>query len=114
MSRTYIPFSAGDISSLARSLRNQLNQTDHAPGHVEMLNMLARAIGHRNFQSLRAQQPPQDEAGPPPPAAEPVDPAQIQRLARYFDPQGRLVRSEERRVGKECQSVCRSRWSPYH
>ena len=22
--------------------------------------------------------------------------------------------SEERRVGKECQSVCRSRWSPYH
>ena len=24
------------------------------------------------------------------------------------------VRSEERRVGKECQSVCRSRWSPYH
>ena len=24
------------------------------------------------------------------------------------------TRSEERRVGKECQSVCRSRWSPYH
>src|SRR3546814_14209792 len=30
---------------------------------------------------------------------------------------GRLldgVRSEERRVGKECVSTCRSRWSPYH
>src|SRR3546814_6213468 len=26
------------------------------------------------------------------------------------DPQ----RSEERRVGKECVSTCRSRWSPYH
>ena len=25
-----------------------------------------------------------------------------------------LVRSEERRVGKECTSWCRSRWSPYH
>ena len=25
-----------------------------------------------------------------------------------------LVRSEERRVGKECASMCRSRWSPYH
>ena len=25
-----------------------------------------------------------------------------------------LRRSEERRVGKECTSVCRSRWSPYH
>ena len=24
------------------------------------------------------------------------------------------VRSEERRVGKECSAVCRSRWSPYH
>src|SRR3546814_11906559 len=25
-----------------------------------------------------------------------------------------LGRSEERRVGKECVSPCRSRWSPYH
>src|SRR3546814_21012129 len=29
--------------------------------------------------------------------------------------QGALLdRSEERRVGKECVSTCRSRWSPYH
>ena len=27
---------------------------------------------------------------------------------------GPVLRSEERRVGKECTSVCRSRWSPYH
>src|SRR3546814_4180436 len=26
----------------------------------------------------------------------------------------RTLRSEERRVGKECVSTCRSRWSPYH
>ena len=26
----------------------------------------------------------------------------------------RAVRSEERRVGKECELKCRSRWSPYH
>src|SRR3546814_6329015 len=25
-----------------------------------------------------------------------------------------IMRSEERRVGKECVSTCRSRWSPYH
>src|SRR3546814_15580832 len=25
-----------------------------------------------------------------------------------------FMRSEERRVGKECVSTCRSRWSPYH
>src|SRR3546814_15871029 len=27
---------------------------------------------------------------------------------------GACGRSEERRVGKECVSKCRSRWSPYH
>src|SRR3546814_5027175 len=30
--------------------------------------------------------------------------------AAVIDPR----RSEERRVGKECVSTCRSRWSPYH
>src|SRR3546814_1051798 len=29
-------------------------------------------------------------------------------------PQGDEPRSEARRVGKECVSTCRSRWSPYH
>src|SRR3546814_501142 len=28
--------------------------------------------------------------------------------------EGPASRSEERRVGKECVSTCRSRWSPYH
>src|SRR3546814_2114862 len=34
--------------------------------------------------------------------------------ARHDDKQVRCQRSEERRVGKECVSTCRSRWSPYH
>src|SRR3546814_12540175 len=29
-------------------------------------------------------------------------------------PELQKARSEERRVGKECVSTCRSRWSPYH
>ena len=36
---------------------------------------------------------------------------------RLKDNQGNrysLLRSEERRVGKECRIGCRSRWSPYH
>src|SRR3546814_4501963 len=33
----------------------------------------------------------------------------IQRFEKYA-----ADRSEERRVGKECVSTCRSRWSPYH
>src|SRR3546814_14288026 len=37
---------------------------------------------------------------------------------RYAEAKRQLMayaeRSEERRVGKECVSTCRSRWSPYH
>src|SRR3546814_21119315 len=39
------------------------------------------------------------------------------RMTKLVDRAGfrnRLARSEERRVGKECVSTCRSRWSPYH
>src|SRR3546814_18101322 len=35
-------------------------------------------------------------------------------LPKPFKDQDMLDRSEERRVGKECVSTCRSRWSPYH
>ena len=31
-----------------------------------------------------------------------------------YTPSGPDIRSEERRVGKECAGLCRSRWSPYH
>src|SRR3546814_17062573 len=31
-----------------------------------------------------------------------------------LSPMRRVKRSEERRVGKECVSTCRSRWWPYH
>ena len=33
---------------------------------------------------------------------------------RFTGQGGNALRSEERRVGKECKSQCRSRWSPYH
>ena len=32
----------------------------------------------------------------------------------YEEFMAKYGRSEERRVGKECVSTCRSRWSPYH
>src|SRR3546814_2404557 len=37
-----------------------------------------------------------------------------QRPHRQIFAIGDQMRSEERRVGKECVSTCRSRWSPYH
>src|SRR3546814_15897882 len=45
------------------------------------------------------------------PALKLADP-EFQPVYRGFT--GELQRSEERRVGKECVSTCRSRWSPYH
>src|SRR3546814_11572847 len=41
-----------------------------------------------------------------------VDPAAHDLASREAAHQA--SRSEERRVGKECVSTCRSRWSPYH
>src|SRR3546814_19778186 len=35
------------------------------------------------------------------------------RIAELVD-RSLMLRSEERRVGKECVSTCRSRWSTYH
>src|SRR3546814_13891100 len=37
----------------------------------------------------------------------------LKTIEHLFQPQA-IIRSEERRVGKECVSTCRSRWSPYH
>src|SRR3546814_18880072 len=36
------------------------------------------------------------------------------KLEEAADALADLARSEERRVGKECVSTCRYRWSPYH
>ena len=40
------------------------------------------------------------------------------RVRQYFqnskNHSEKVRRSEERRVGKECLRLCRSRWSPYH
>src|SRR3546814_8108459 len=43
-------------------------------------------------------------------------PPSTRRVSRLSAPSARIAsrRSEERRVGKECVSTCRSRWSPYH
>jgi hypothetical protein len=92
MSRLSIPFAADDISALARSLRGQLTTTDHLPGHVELLNMLARSAGYQNYQHFRAQAAARGRLEVAAPAADPVDHLQVERAARHFDMQGCLIR----------------------
>jgi len=89
MSRNCIPFSTGDMSALARSLRNQLTEFEGPPSHVQLLHMLARGVGFRNYQSLRASHFAQNALAAPGPAA--ADYAQVQRAVRHFDGQGRLA-----------------------
>ena len=44
-----------------------------------------------------------------------VDPdKQYVAIEQSNGPAAKFIRSEERRVGKECTVLCRSRWSPYH
>ena len=38
----------------------------------------------------------------------------VKQYVKKKFPNVECSRSEERRVGKECASMCRSRWSPYH
>ena len=92
MTRSIFPFYASDISSLARSLQSQLDGYDHTPGHVELLNMLARAVGSRNFQHFRAQVIAEKRLLERREVADPIDHVELQRLARYFDANGSWIR----------------------
>ncbi|HEX4510067.1 MAG TPA: DUF2087 domain-containing protein [Burkholderiaceae bacterium] len=116
MTRTTLPFSAPDLSALARFLERTL--ADHhcthgrLPGHVEMMNLLARSIGRRNLQVLQAEGtatavPPPVGAGPPdawfdgatpPPSTSDMPPQAIElteharKALQHFDGAGRLER----------------------
>jgi hypothetical protein len=92
MTRSVFPFYAGDISELARSLHSQLAACDHIPGHVELLNMLARAVGSRNFQHFRAKMIAEKRLMRPTEGLAPIDYVELQSLSRYFDANGRWVR----------------------
>lgn len=90
-----LPYYAEDVSALARALTKQLGSVVHKPSHVEMLNVLARAIGHRNYQHLRSSAEALKRLGRlahTPPNVVDVDYAKIERLSQNFDSNGRLTR----------------------
>ena len=94
MTRVAVPFVAPDLSQFARALGRSLKERAEPPGHVELLNMLARAAGHRNVQSLRAaasstpRLPTAAEDRPAPPGMTPT----ARKALTQFDSRGRLVR----------------------
>ena len=73
MTRTALPYAAPDLSALARLLERALldHHVTHGrlPGHVEMMNLLARGAGKRNLQELQADHARQASDAPPVPTA---------------------------------------------
>jgi hypothetical protein len=105
-SRELTPLIAADLSTFAKTLRAQLaariDAGDGLPGHVEMLNLLARAAGHRNLQALKAAvrvpQPPSPQTTPWHGPKDPRLTTAADRTLRAFDPQGRLSRWPSKRA----------------
>ena len=114
MTRTAVPYSAPDLSALARLLERALadHQITHGrlPGHVEMMNLLARGAGRRNLQDYQAHAAQGPMAAAPQatdawfdapaidaPAAEPAPrlpelSAHARKAMEQFDALGRLER----------------------
>ena len=95
--------------------------------HLEI--SAARAKGEEEAGEEEEAAPAEEAAPPPPPpppppapsapAAKPVkltapDLSRVPAADHDIHKKAFRFRSEERRVGKECTSWCRSRWSPYH
>lgn len=98
MNQDPLPFTVPDLSAFAQSLRRELARRAPAtppPGHVETLNLLARALGHRNVQALQAASrlpPPSpvlaaEDRPPPMPLS-----ANARKTLAQFDSRGRLLR----------------------
>ena len=100
MPRAALPFEVADLSAFARSLRDQLDKLGRAPSHVEMLNLLCRSVGFRNYQHFRADAEARNRLRH---ADALPDRARVEKAARHFDRDGRMA-SWPARVG--LQELC--------
>src|SRR5262245_8687124 len=122
MPRLLLPFHSDDISALARSLKSQLAELGSPPSHLQLLNMLARASGSRNFQQSRVTRVVRKTEPAPAASAKPagamagheeIAPVRVQKLLRVFDREGRLLRWPPKRSQQQlCLWVLWSRVPP--
>ncbi|MDD5332786.1 MAG: DUF2087 domain-containing protein [Rhodoferax sp.] len=106
MTRLLVPLATPDVSAFGKTLKNLLDQRHAAgkapPSHVELLNLLARAVGLRNFATLKKTAlaaPAAAVPGDVPVAAQKGDALDLSTLSTtarkallQFDAAGRLVR----------------------
>lgn len=96
MPRLAIPLSVTDVSAFSKSLLSSLQERAAAgkplPSHLEMLNLLARAAGLRNYQTLRAASTTAvTVAAPPAPDLSTLS-TTVRKALLQFDDARRLVR----------------------
>jgi hypothetical protein len=120
MPRELTPLVAADLSTFAKTLRARLSERLDSgaglPGHVEMLNLLARAAGHRNVQALQAaaRRPSAVSAPAPHRWHGPRDAtlsAAADRALRLFDADARLLRWPHKRAEQVLALWCL--WMPF-
>ena len=92
MTRTLVPLAAPDVSSFAKTLKRCLDERveagqSAAPSHLEMLNLIARALGVRNYSTLKAM-----AAKPPKPDLTPT----ARKTLLQVDEAGRLIRLHQK------------------
>lgn len=100
MSKTLSGMTVTDVSAFAKAIRKELLGRDAGPdkgpvSHLELLNILARGAGFRNFQHLKASQAAEvrlDTVAQKLPEPEPVDHRKIEQLMRCFDDDGVMLR----------------------
>nr|WP_222858666.1 DUF2087 domain-containing protein [Rhizobium mesosinicum] len=93
-----------DLSAFAKSLRKQIGALADKPSHVEMLNLLTRAAGYRNYQHFRSVAHSAEvlKEWILKPDPEPLpDEERVQKASRHFDGNGRLIRWPGRRTLQE-------------
>lgn len=88
MTRTQLPLAIEDLSTFTRALHAQIAATPE-PGHLSLMNMLARAAGFRNLQHLQASVKAAEALARPAPRT--ADLTRVAQALRFFDAQGRLA-----------------------
>ncbi|MBB3658446.1 hypothetical protein FHX15_003693 [Rhizobium sp. BK650] len=100
MTRSIFAMEIADLSAFAKSLRKQIDALANKPSHAEMLNLLARAAGYRNYQHFRSAAQSAKVLNDwnlkldPEPLPDEV---RVLKALRHFDERGRLIRWPGRR-----------------